>query len=192
MIRSRDDQRPLYDGSKRTKEGLEVLKSKYILLLISDLDLPPEELNILMLVYSFRSRNQEYEVLWLPILDQTTTLTLSQETLFYGLRNSMPWYSVDHPSLVDPVAIRFIRQEWKFEHMPMAVVLDHQGKPSNLDALPMMWIWGSMAFPFTIAREGHLWAESSWNIDLLADAIDPRIPEWVCVPKFVHSLATQI
>ncbi|KAL3622241.1 hypothetical protein CASFOL_033652 [Castilleja foliolosa] len=61
----------------------------------------------------------------------------------------------------------------------MLVVLDPQGKPANLDALPMMSIWGTSAFPFTTIREGALWSESSWNIDLLADAIDPRFSDWI-------------
>ncbi|KAI3452651.1 hypothetical protein Pfo_009315 [Paulownia fortunei] len=143
MIRSRDDQRPLFDGSKRTNERLEVLRLKYVLLLISDLELPHEELNVLHSIYNQQPlRHDQYEVLWLPIVDPTTSMTSSQETVFYDLRNNMPWHSVDHPSLVERVAIRYIREEWKFVHMPMLVVLDPQGKPSNLDALPMMWIWG--------------------------------------------------
>ncbi|PIN09356.1 hypothetical protein CDL12_18058 [Handroanthus impetiginosus] len=180
MIHARDDQRPLYDGSKRTNERLEVLRMKYVLLLISDLDVPQEELNILHMIYTQQSMRHEYEVLWLPIVDPTTPMSELQNTVFYDLRNNnMPWYSVDHPSLVEPVAIRYIKEVWKFVHMPMLVVLDPQGKPSNLDALPMMWIWGSEAFPFTETREGALWAEHGWNIRLLADNIDPRIPEWI-------------
>ncbi|PIM97878.1 Ferredoxin--NADP(+) reductase [Handroanthus impetiginosus] len=179
MIRARDDQRPLYDGSKRTNERLEVLRMKYVLLLISDLDVPQEELNVLHMIYNQQSMRHEYEVLWLPIVDPTTPMSELQNTEFYDMRNNMPWYSVDHPSLVEPVAIRYIKEVWKFVHMPMLVVLDPQGKPSNLDALPMMWIWGSEAFPFTKTREGALWAEHGWNIRLLADNIDPRIPEWI-------------
>ncbi|KAK6116563.1 hypothetical protein DH2020_049669 [Rehmannia glutinosa] len=179
MIKSREDQRPIFDGSKRTNDRLEALRLKYVLLLISDLELPHEELNVLHSIYSQHSMRHEYEVLWLPILDPTTPMNSLQDTVFYDLRNNMPWYSVDHPSLVEPVAIRYIREAWNFVHRPMLVVLDPQGKPSNLDALPMMWIWGGTAFPFTRAREGALWSESSWNIDLLADAIDPRLPEWI-------------
>ncbi|KAK6160344.1 hypothetical protein DH2020_003725 [Rehmannia glutinosa] len=106
------------------------------------------------------------------------TVGITEHGILRPKNNNMPWYSVDHPSLVEPVAIRYIREVWKFSHMPMLVVLDPQGKPSNLDALPMMWIWGSNAFPFTKAREGALWGENDWNIELLADSIDPRIPEW--------------
>ncbi|KAG8366001.1 hypothetical protein BUALT_Bualt17G0030700 [Buddleja alternifolia] len=181
MIRGKEDQRPLYDGSRRTNERIEALRMKYVLLLISDLDVPHEELNVLHLIYNQQARRHEYEVLWLPILNHASSTSSLHDPVFYDLRNNhMPWYSVDHLSLVEPVAIRYIREVWKFVHMPMLVVLDPQGKLSNLDALPMMWIWGSNAFPFTKLRETDLWADvTSWNIELLADAIDARIPDWI-------------
>ncbi|XP_073304456.1 protein SIEVE ELEMENT OCCLUSION B-like [Primulina huaijiensis] len=180
MIRAPDEQRPLYDGSKRYNERIDGLKAKYVLLLISDLDLPHEELNILHMIYNQQQMRHEYEVLWLPIVNRTNSLSQSQELQFKELKiYSMPWYSVDHPSLIEQVAIRYIQEVWKFVHMPMLVVLDPQGKPSNLDALPMMWIWGSLAFPFTKARETALWSENTWNIELLADSIDQRIPDWI-------------
>ncbi|KAK4399669.1 protein SIEVE ELEMENT OCCLUSION A [Sesamum angolense] len=90
----------------------------------------------------------------------------------------MPWYSVDHPSLIEPVAIRYIREVWNFIHMPMLVVLDPQGKPSNLDALPMMWIWVVQLSLHQSPGTCSL-ADTTWNIQLLADAIDPRIPDWI-------------
>ncbi|KAH6771214.1 hypothetical protein C2S52_016017 [Perilla frutescens var. hirtella] len=180
MIRARDDQRPLYDGSKRINERLDVLRTKYVLLLISDLDIPHEELNVLHMIYNHQARRHEYEVLWLPIVNPTAPMTGLENTEFYNLRNnSMPWYSVDHPSLIEPVAVRYIREELKFVHMPMLIVLDPHGKPSKADALPMMWIWGSDAFPFTRDQEWALWRDKTWNLELLADSIDPRIPEWM-------------
>ncbi|KAL0297041.1 UNVERIFIED_CONTAM: protein SIEVE ELEMENT OCCLUSION B [Sesamum radiatum] len=142
MIRSREDQRPLYHGTRRTNERLEELRLKYVLLLISDLELPHEELNVLHLIYNQHNMRHEYEVLWFSIVNSTTSTASLTDPIFYDLRNNhMPWYSVDHPSLIEPVAIRYIREVWNFVHMPMLVVLDPQGKPSNLDALPMMWIW---------------------------------------------------
>ncbi|CAA2995441.1 Hypothetical predicted protein [Olea europaea subsp. europaea] len=179
IIRARENQMPIFDGTRRINERLEVLRMKYVLLLVSDLDLPHEELNILHLIYNQQSMRHEYEVLWLPIVDHATSMGPTQDRQFLDLRSSMPWYSVDHPSLVNPVAIRYAREIWNFSHMPMLVVLDPQGRVANVNALPMMWIWGSVAFPFTKEMELRLWRESTWDIELLADSIDPRIQEWI-------------
>ncbi|KZV40025.1 hypothetical protein F511_12420 [Dorcoceras hygrometricum] len=179
MIRARDDQKPLFHGSRKINEKLEILRSKHVLLLITDLNIPHEELNILHSIYNQHPTRQEYEVLWLPIVEPSTTSVASfQDTDFHNLRNLMPWHSVEHPSFIEPVAVRYIREVWNFVHRPMLVVLDPQAKLSNLDALPMMWIWGSNGFPFTKQRETALWAESTWNLELLADAIDPRFTDW--------------
>ncbi|EPS71838.1 hypothetical protein M569_02915, partial [Genlisea aurea] len=186
IVHAREDQGPLYDPVKKTNVPLEMLRLKYVLLLITDLKIPHEEINILHLIYNQRTMRDEYEVLWLPVVDPTTPITQSQEAAFYSLRNNtMPWYSVDHPSLVDPVAIRYIKNRWMFESKPILVVLNPQGKPSNIDALPMMWIWGSTAFDFTRNREYALWQESNWNIDLLAVPVDSRIPEWIGLNKVI-------
>ncbi|CAI9785121.1 unnamed protein product [Fraxinus pennsylvanica] len=179
IIHARDDQMPIFDGTRRITDRLEVLRMKYVLLLISDLDLPQEELNILHLIYNQQVMRHEYEVLWLPIVDNAMSMSPTQERQFLDLRSSMPWYSVDHPSFVDQVAIRYFREIWNFVHMPMLVVLDPQARVSNTNALPVMWIWGGHAFPFTKQRELDLWSESTWNMDLLTDSIDPRIQEWI-------------
>ncbi|KAH6805165.1 hypothetical protein C2S51_029996 [Perilla frutescens var. frutescens] len=184
LFRFKDDQRPLYDGSRRTNEPLTALKLKYVLLLISDLDFPPEELHVLHLIQNERSMTHDYEVLWLPIVD-SKTMTPFEDKKFYDLRNGMPWYSSDHPSVVNPVAIRYAREELRVTHRPMLVVLDPHGKLSHHDALPMLWIWGAKAFPFTKDWERRLWDESRWNIELLADHIDPRIQEWINANKVI-------
>lgn len=91
----------------------------------------------------------------------------------------MPWYSVFHPSLLDPAVVRYIKEVWHFNKKPLLVVLDPQGKVVNPNAIHMIWIWGSTAFPFTSNREESLWKEETWRIELLADAIDANIPDWV-------------
>ncbi|XP_073059229.1 protein SIEVE ELEMENT OCCLUSION B-like [Primulina eburnea] len=185
MFRAREDQKPLFHGYKKTNEKLEVLRSKHVLLLITDLNIPREELNILHSIYNQHPTRQEYEVLWLPIVESSTSMASFQDTDFHNLRNLMPWHSLEQPSLIEPVAIRYIREVWNFVHRPMLVVLDPQAKLSNIDALPMMWIWGSNGFPFTKEREMALWAESTWNLELLADAIDPRFTDWMRDNKFI-------
>jgi len=59
------------------------------------------------------------------------------------------------------------------------VVLDPQGKVVCPNALYMMWIWESNAFPFTSLREESLWRDETWRLELLVDGIDPVILNWV-------------
>jgi hypothetical protein len=68
---------------------------------------------------------------------------------------------------------------WHFRNKPILVVLDPQGKVVSPNALHMMWIWGSNAFPFTSLREESLWREETWRLELLVDGIDPVILNWV-------------
>ncbi|KAL8550589.1 hypothetical protein ACS0TY_009134 [Phlomoides rotata] len=185
FFRHREDQRPLYHGSRNTNERLDVLRLKYVLLLISDLEVPPEELHVLHLIHNEHAMRHDYEILWLPISDLHASVNEVHDTTFINHRKNMPWFSADHPSAIEPVAIRYIREELRFSHMPMLVVLDPHGKLSHHDALPMMWIWGAKAFPFTREWERKLWEETEWNIDLIADSIDPRIPEWINTNKVI-------
>ncbi|KAJ0075584.1 hypothetical protein Patl1_33349 [Pistacia atlantica] len=63
-----------------------------------------------------------------------------------------------------------------FKKKPILVVLDPQGKLVNTNALHMLWIWGSLAFPFTSTREAELWTREISRIELLANSIDATIP----------------
>lgn len=159
-----------------------------MLLLISDIDLPQEELSILDQMYREARQNptkpdSQYEVVWLPIVPnlRTTPWTDEHQSKFEGLRNTMPWYSVFQPSLLDPAVIKYIKEVWHFNHKPLLVVMDPQGRIVNANALHMMWIWGSLAFPFTSLREEALWLEETWRIELLADTIEPMIFNWVYI-----------
>lgn len=155
-----------------------------MLLLISDLDLSQVELSILDQMYRESRQNpdrpeSQYEVVWLPIVDRTIPFTEQKQKQFEAIQNSMPWYSVYHPSLLEPAVIKYIKDVWRFTKKPLLVVLDPQGKVVNHNALHMMWIWGSLAFPFTSLREEALWKEETWRIELLADSIEPNIFNWV-------------
>ncbi|KAI3831158.1 hypothetical protein MKX03_016079 [Papaver bracteatum] len=63
--------------------------------------------------------------------------------------------------------IKYIKEVWSFQKKPILVVLDPQGRVFILNALHMMWIWGSLAFPFTSMREEALWKEESWRLEVL-------------------------
>ncbi|KAJ4973402.1 hypothetical protein NE237_006576 [Protea cynaroides] len=190
LIYAKDDVLPLLEGSTKKRVGVEVLRRKNVLLLISDLDISQEELSILEQMYR-ESRDQpartesQYEVVWLPVVDRSVPWTEAKQRDFDQLQSNMSWYSVHHPSLIDPAVIRYIKEVWHFNKKPILVVLDPQGRVVSPNALHMMWIWGSLAFPFTSMREETLWKEETWRLELLVDGIDPHILDWITEGRFI-------
>lgn len=156
-----------------------------MLLLISGLDISHDELAILEQIYS-ESRvhptrmDNQFELVWIPIVDRSLQWTDAMQRQFETVQSTMPWYSVYHPSLIDRSVIRFIKEKWHFRNKPILVVMDGQGRVLCPNAIHMMWIWGSAAFPFTSTKEEALWKDETWRLELLVDGIDPRILEWVC------------
>ncbi|KAK9050913.1 hypothetical protein SSX86_027538 [Deinandra increscens subsp. villosa] len=192
LIYPKDDQLPLYESSTKNRVSIDVLRKKIVLLLISDLDLPSDELSVLEQTYRDARQNLatpeiQYEVVWLPVVPghMLTPWTNENQSKFEALRNMMPWYSVHHPSLLDQASIKYIKEVWHFDQKPLVVVMDPQGRIVNTNALHMMWIWGSVAFPFTSMREEALWREETWRIELLADTIDPMIYDWIAEEKYI-------
>nr|DAD34397.1 TPA_asm: hypothetical protein HUJ06_005037 [Nelumbo nucifera] len=191
LIYSKDDMQPIFDGTTKKKVGLEILRRKNVLLLISDLDISRDELSILETVY-LESRHQpsrpesQFEMVWLPVLDKSVPWNeSSRQTDFERLQSIMPWYSVNHPSLIDQAVIRYIKEVWHFSKKPILVALDPQGRVVCPNAIHMIWIWGSLAFPFTTAKEESLWKEQTWRLDFVVDGIDPTILNWVAEGRYV-------
>lgn len=155
-----------------------------MLLLISDLDISQEELSILEQIYNesrlhLTRQESHYEVVWIPIVDHFIHWDDPTQKKFETLQSSMPWYTVYHPTLIDRAVIRYVKDVWHFKNKPILVVLDPQGRVVSPNALHMMWIWGSNAFPFTSLREEALWKEETWRLELLVDGIDPLVLDWV-------------
>lgn len=146
-------------------------------LLISGLDITQEELFFLEQSYT-HSKVHAYEIVWIPVVE-SMQWTDSMQVKLETLRKSMSWYSVYHPSMIGNAVIKFFRDDWHFRGKPILVVLDPQGKVVSPNAIHMMWIWQSNAFPFTSTREETLWAQETYRLELLVDEIDPRILDWV-------------
>ncbi|XP_059657798.1 protein SIEVE ELEMENT OCCLUSION B-like [Cornus florida] len=191
LIYAKDDQFPLFDGSTKRKVSIDVLRRKNVLLFISDLELSHEEQSILEQMYNEsredpKSPERLYQVLWLPVVDRSAPWNDAKQKQFEYTQALMPWYSVAHPTLIDPAVIKYIKEVWKFNKKPLLVVLDPQGKVVNPNALHMMWIWGSLAFPFTSSREEQLWKEAeTWKIELLVDSIDQLLSNWIIDGKYI-------
>lgn len=164
--------------------SVDVLRRKIVILFISDLDLKNDELMVLSHIYNdtqHEKSERNYEIVWVPVVDKPTPWTDAKESSFHRLASSMPWYSLSHPTLLEPAVFRYIKEVWLFVKKPLLVVLDAQGRLVCSNALHMMWIWGSVAFPFTSLREETLWKEVTWKLEFLVDDVDPRIHQWVCI-----------
>ncbi|KAI8541390.1 hypothetical protein RHMOL_Rhmol08G0056600 [Rhododendron molle] len=227
LINPRDDQLPLFDGSSKKRVNLDILRRKNVLLLISSLDISPDELSILEQIYNESRQHATrldnlYEVVWIPIVDRSVQQrtdpivdrsvqqrtdpivdrSVQQRTdpivdrpvqlwtdpmqkQFESLQSTMLWYTVHHPSQIDRAAIRFVKERWHFRNKPILVVLDPQGRVVSPNAIHMMWIWGSNAFPFTSLREEILWKEETWKLELLVNGIDQTVLNWIRDEKYI-------
>ncbi|XP_010029068.1 protein SIEVE ELEMENT OCCLUSION B [Eucalyptus grandis] len=191
LIYPKDDILPLVEGTSKKRVNLEVLRRRNVLLLISGLDISQDELSILEQIHgesklhTTQRQINQYEVVWIPIVDRSVKWTDPVQKQFEALQSRMPWYTVYHPNLIHKVAIRFIREQWHFRNKPILVVLDPQGKVVSPNAIHMMWIWGSNAFPFTTLREEALWKEEEWTLELLVDGMDPTILNWIREGKYI-------
>ena len=121
----------------------------------------------------------QYELVWLPIVDRLTPLNEEHQHIFEHLQSMMPWYTVYDPWIIETAVIKYIKEVWHFAKKSILVVLDPQGKVASRNALHMVWIWGSHAFPFTSEKEDALWKLENWKLDLLVYGIDVEIPDWV-------------
>ncbi|XVF06953.1 hypothetical protein REPUB_Repub06bG0095700 [Reevesia pubescens] len=161
----------------------EKLRNRDLLLLISDLDISFEEIKVLNRLY--QNNDKRYEIVWLPILDLSTYDTKR----FWDLKQLMQW-SVVEPSKIEPEVIEYIKKDWHFVKKAIAVSVNAEEKVTCQNALPMLWTWGNLAFPFTVKTEQDLWnkidEQNGWRLDLLLDElIVPDIRSWIQNQSFV-------
>ncbi|KAL2932638.1 Protein SIEVE ELEMENT OCCLUSION B [Bienertia sinuspersici] len=187
LIYMKDDIMPLHEGSTNSNVHVEALRRKSVLLLISDLEISQEELTILVHIYrESRMRPEyQYEIVWIPIVDKSAPWTDEQQHKFEQLQSAMPWYTLNHPKIMEPAAIKYIKEVWKFAKRMILVVLDPQGKVACPNALHMFFIWGNVAYPFTTMKEEALWRDETWSLELFLDDIEPNLQEWISKGKYI-------
>ncbi|KAI6700780.1 hypothetical protein NL676_015104 [Syzygium grande] len=186
LIYPKDDILPLVDGTTKTRVDIEVLRGKNVWLLISGLDISQHELSILKQIHSeSKLHATTHEMVWIPVVDHSVKWTKGKQKQFDDQQSMMPWYTVLHPRLVSKVVIQFVKEMLHFRNKPILVVLDPQGKVLCPNAIHMMWIWGSIAFPFTTPREEALWKEETWTLELLVTGNDQKILNWIRDGKYI-------
>ncbi|KAM7250943.1 hypothetical protein ACFE04_022826 [Oxalis oulophora] len=178
------DDLPLKHCPSQAKCGLSELKDKLVIVLISKPELLSlEELFFLVQQTDKKTDSDEkFEIVWVPI-SVHETWTDSEERSFDFLSNSLPWYTIRQPWQLSSAVINYIKQDWKYKQEPLMVVLNSQGNVTHPNALNMMCVWGSRAYPFTMSREKQLWEEENWSLNLIIDGIDPLLSKWVMEDK---------
>ncbi|XVE90556.1 hypothetical protein DITRI_Ditri20bG0087200 [Diplodiscus trichospermus] len=158
---------------------LENLRNRDLLFLISDLDISIEEIKLLNSLY--QKNVHRLEIVWLPILD----LSKYDTKRFWDLKQLMKWTVVE-PSIIEQEVIECIKKEWHFIKNPIALSVNAVGEVTCLNALPLLWIWGDSAIPFTDRREQELWSgideQNGWKLELLLNEIIPDIRSWIHTP----------
>ncbi|KAK3414908.1 hypothetical protein EUGRSUZ_H00211 [Eucalyptus grandis] len=161
-----------YDASFLVR--FELFSKKSVLLIISHLKISMDNIETLRIIYEDPQRlrkspkedDQEdgnnpiqteketlYELVWIPIVDGR----LKDWEALPNLKSLMPWaYRVD-PQRMNTWAPKYIKEEWHFKRETMVVVLDSHGRVENTDAMPMLRIWGTNAFPYTGNEFTHPW-----------------------------------
>ncbi|KAK9734020.1 hypothetical protein RND81_04G109100 [Saponaria officinalis] len=174
---------PNDDDVKVERFNVDVLKGKTVLFFISDLDVSEEELGILGKIYKESRTNEkefEYEIVWLPVVDQ---MTKESEQKFKALQYKMSWYTLLHPSMLDAVSKRFIREYLGFVKKQVIVAVNPVGKETSRDAYHLMLIWGNAAYPFTRERVDMLWKKETWKPDFLLASVLPEFNKWAAQPN---------
>ncbi|KAE8671003.1 Detected protein of unknown function [Hibiscus syriacus] len=145
----------------------EYLRNKHVLFLISDLDISVEEIKVLNWLYQRTDRM--YEIVWLPIVDLSTY----DVKRFWELKQLMKWNVAVEPSRIEADVVESVKREWNFIRQAIAVSVTPAGEVLCQNALPMLWVWGNMAFPFSDKAEQILWnsidERKGWKLDLLLD-----------------------
>ncbi|KAK4754690.1 hypothetical protein SAY87_002794 [Trapa incisa] len=182
----KDNPLPLYHGSKKATDKVEILRRKKVLLLITDLKLTSPDLSILVKIYSeSKFIESGYEIVWIPVVEEA----VGEEVLgqFKALQALMPWYSVEAPTLVNSVAVKIIKDKWHFRQETIVVVLDQQGRVENPNAMNLIRVWGWDAFPFTESVGTTLWSkrEITWFELLVTDLVFPNITEAIKAGKYI-------
>ncbi|XP_010682346.2 protein SIEVE ELEMENT OCCLUSION C isoform X1 [Beta vulgaris subsp. vulgaris] len=174
---------PLKQSNEQPKVGIDSLKNKIVILLISKPEILPVDELLLLVQQTYdhllhNKLNRSYDILWIPI-SNSKNWSNNEVTLFNLFSNSLPWYSIRQPWSLSSTTINYAKKEWKFNGNPIMVVLDPTGTVTNINAVDMVRIWGTEAYPFSASREEELWKKQRWNLRLLLDSIDPLLTKWV-------------
>ncbi|XP_030972578.1 protein SIEVE ELEMENT OCCLUSION B-like [Quercus lobata] len=160
---------------------LEAVKTKKVLLFFSGLDVDniTEYVSILNPIYEKVTSNNEYKIVWIPIVEQWT---IEMQKKFELLRSKMSWFVVQNFSSIS--AIKYVKEQWHYKNEPIIVALNSQGTVEHYNAVHMIKIWGPSAFPFTHRRDEELRKREDWFGSLMIE-FSTDISTWIKEEKHI-------
>ncbi|CAN6462344.1 unnamed protein product [Victoria cruziana] len=187
---SKDDY-PFIQCSLDQKVHVESLRRKIVLLLFSDLQITDEEhltLTFLNTLYQTHNSGHDnmFEVVWVPIVDPNNDFNREKrEKAILEMAAEMPWLTAYPPPRTNSAFVKYANKEWRFSKKVILVPLDGQGKVTNPNALYMINIWGTLAYPFSTEREEALWRAEVWRLHFVVDDIDPTLSSWMLEKRYI-------
>lgn len=186
-------QNPFAPGPSNKPVKYELFRKKIVLLIISGQKIPEFDIAIIESIHKGRQESPKggivpiqmesesqkkkveetvtvsetrYELVWIPIVDAGQD-KLEALPSFESVR---PWAFVVDPRKMNKFAARYIKEEWHFKRETMVVVLDSLGWVENTDAMPMLRLRETDAFPYTGNESTRLWrGRRNWFQLLLSE-----------------------
>ncbi|KAJ4963434.1 hypothetical protein NE237_023373 [Protea cynaroides] len=174
-----------FDGINKMKSVLlDDFQGNTVGFFITEFNVKEEDFSVLKDTYN-QVRENGFEILWIPVLDQS--IEWKDELLddLEKVARMMPWWSLTYLLSRSNPVWWYIKQDWQFQRTPMLVVLDKYAKVIHTNALPMVNYWREEAFPFSMETEVMLWREKSPTIIKIIEKIQPlpqiKQGEIICV-----------
>ncbi|KAF8014422.1 hypothetical protein BT93_H0291 [Corymbia citriodora subsp. variegata] len=174
----------LVTGPNDTPVKFESFRNKSVLLIISDLKINEDDITTLGSIHADTKRfsglieeygskhgfvqdqtkkETLYELVWVPVVDAKD----DNEEELQKFKSLMPWAFRVDPFKMNKWATTYIKEEWRFKRETKVVVLDSHAWVENTDAMPMLRIWGTDAYPYTETESTHPWTEPCNWVELV-------------------------
>ncbi|KAI9119466.1 hypothetical protein K1719_009342 [Acacia pycnantha] len=164
----------------------DVLKTKNLLLFFSGLDnINDEIISVLKSIHKAFAKDKEkqnYQILWIPVVEETEISDDQQKEKFEHLKSSMPWYVLQNLFVIKG---KKVLEEWlHYQRKPIVVVTNPRGQVIHKNAMHMIFVWKIEAFPFTPEVEEKLSLYWNWFWKE-ATNVYPEIGKWIQEDKYV-------
>ena len=142
---------------------IDVLRGKNVFLFISSLDnVSKNEILALKAVYEETKKDNNYTIVWIPIVEEWTDLLRNKLDTILSFSNKMFWYVLPSFSLSGN-GIQFIKNCWSWYsnkmNRPALLLLNPQGKLENDNAFHQIYWYGMEFFPFDLKAQNIIYED---------------------------------